>query len=574
MTMETTQVIIVLDLEGALPDADFLPQVPPAQHHREIIRLSSFRPPAVVREGPERSPVDWQGVAHATARLLQQVRASAEQRNHPSEYFVVGRAPLPVFIHAGFALSAWARPVTLLNQRKDQAWDVLSLERHGMETYFDQVSPVLNGPPVEASGSVAVFISPTFPGNAAQFRAFVRQQGERVADIVEIRTSIPKILDAATVGSAADELASLFGRIVATFPNRADVSVFVAGPASLAFLVGRAINPKVVGPVTIANYAPPDGYEFCFSLPLSGTPAGVLDRSEAARNDRARVLSLITSGVEAIRADLAEADLSEELPLEARAGVIRDLRALKFNTVPTDEFSLSILRQEMSVGENLLEALRGLGDDDVRRFGQLLTLHELFHVGQGIQSTNYRDVGRAGVTLEQIDFHADAIALDALLRRASRIATSTGARELATAFVQSSLRGVEAFDRIGNQNRMDRLPERRLRRYLTWHLQLQRATTVKTAKDITELFAERVVVELAPLRGFLDDRFDKIVRSGEENTELFVVLGSRLARQARRPGFDPSGLVEAVRVFDFNALQAAMGFMIHEFPWLVPWTTR
>jgi len=130
--------------------------------------------------------------------------------------------------------------------------------------------------------------------------------------------------------------------------------------------------------------------------------------------------------------------------------------------------------------------------------------------------------------------------------------------------VDAVLRGIEAFDRATNGNRLEVLPERRLRRYLIWALQRERAMTIKEWNQSWDLFKERLVVELAPLRGHLDERHDKIVRGTTPDTELFVVLGHQLMRFAKRPSFDPGGFIEAVEAFNRSEMQRLMAYIIHE----------
>ena len=55
------------------------------------------------------------------------------------------------------------------------------------------------------------------------------------------------------------------------------------------------------------------------------------------------------------------------------------------------------------------------------------------------------------------------------------------------------------------------LADRRLRRYLTWHLQRVRGETLTSAADFPVLLAPAVIVELAPISARLDRRFDRQV---------------------------------------------------------------
>jgi hypothetical protein len=58
---------------------------------------------------------------------------------------------------------------------------------------------------------------------------------------------------------------------------------------------------------------------------------------------------------------------------------------------------------------------------------------------------------------------------------------------------------------------LEALDDRRLRRYLTWHLQRVRGETLTSAADIPMLLDSMVTVELAPVSARIDRRFDRQV---------------------------------------------------------------
>jgi hypothetical protein len=215
-------------------------------------------------------------------------------------------------------------------------------------------------------------------------------------------------------------------------------------------------------------------------------------------------------------------------------------------------------------------------------FGRLLLLHELFHDGQDLRTSNYYDVGRAGTVLEGVDFAADAFALAVLIawdlrRGGPRALEAAGDR--AARWVGWAIEGIEAFDRFEQGVRIERLFERRLRRYLIWYLQRERARAVRqkanARNDVERLFAGRLAVELAPLAGRLDARFDKLVAGSTPHTELFAALDGHLIREARRPGFDPGALVDAVRRYDRAPIEMAMGYVLDEHrAVLIPWVAE
>jgi hypothetical protein len=195
-------------------------------------------------------------------------------------------------------------------------------------------------------------------------------------------------------------------------------------------------------------------------------------------------------------------------------------------------------------------------------------LHELYHDDQDLRSSNYEEVGRAGVVLEEVDFWADAFALETLiawdLRQGGPRARQDAAK-IAAGWIDTALFGIQGFDRFAHGDRIERLYERRLRRYLIWLLQHQRAATVRGRDDVHQLFEDRLFVELAPLDGTLDARGDKLVKQGHaDRTEIFAVVRGRLVRQGPRPGLKPADLVEHIREFDWDPIRKIMRDLVDD----------
>jgi hypothetical protein len=265
------------------------------------------------------------------------------------------------------------------------------------------------------------------------------------------------------------------------------------------------------------------------------------------------------------------------MAMDERSNFRRRLDELKFPEPEGDGLYLSISTGRMTIGAGLLEVIRSMEERYWENFGLLVLLHELFHVDQEITSHNYFGSGRAGVALEEVDYWADAFAVGTLAAHALRDGGQKAQRTptaVVEPLVDSVLRGIEAFDRATSGHHLEDLPERRLRRYLIWALQRERARTIKEWDKTWELFKERLVVELAPLRGYLDERHDKVVQQATSDTELFVVLGRRMMRFTKRPSFDPGGFIDAVRTFDRSELQNLMAYVIHEKrKELTPWVS-
>ena len=98
-------------------------------------------------------------------------------------------------------------------------------------------------------------------------------------------------------------------------------------------------------------------------------------------------------------------------------------------------------------------------------------------------------------------------------------------------------------------------------------------SAVETRKSRTHvLFADRVVVELAPLSGSLDAREDKIVQNVPPDCSMAVVVQRKLSRHYPNPTLAPRLLVEAVRCFNWKAIGDAMDHVVNERPEMfVPW---
>ena len=561
--------LIVLDLDDSLDLDTLVSFLPGGRSQMSPLLVSAFDAPRVARQGSAKSPVDWDGVAGAIARLVAEARESGASRD--VEYYIAGRAPLPVFAQLGFELSAFTLPPTLLNRRKDGQWDSISLgvQGGGVEPFF---LPTRGFPDheSEATGRVAVFVSTKGdPAPRAEIRRFIKARGQEVAGIVELITSGSGLLTRDNAGLAAEEIEACVSRVPGCFPHSSGLALFLAVPSQLAFMAGRAINAHMVREVWVPEFDA-GTYEPAITLPWRPrTP--LLSHSVADDAARQAVLQELHHGIEELRGALSPDMLQPLMTAREAETLIGHVQSLKVSEVPKgDSFRLRVVEDHVSFDHGLLEALRGESPDVLRRAAGIFLLHEVYHVGQGLQSTNFTGIGRAGVALEEVDYWADAVAISAATKNAIRGGTAPAAALVAQ--VEASIRCTQAFDRAEHGPRIERLAERRLRRYLIWHLQLARARTIRHAADVDAIFAHRVFAELAPLTGWLDARFDKMVNAATEHSWLAIVLGKKLIRHHARPDFAPTMVVEAVRVFDWRVLQAAFEQVIDEQRQLLtPW---
>jgi hypothetical protein len=224
-------------------------------------------------------------------------------------------------------------------------------------------------------------------------------------------------------------------------------------------------------------------------------------------------------------------------------------------------FDLSVAARRLSLGRSLLDALLRAPESVRVEIGIAVLLHELYHFDQNLHTTTYRGIGRAGFVLEELDYWADvfvtySLAKLAILRRGED--GREDARKIVVSAIDANLAGIEAFDRAEQPDQLVRLSERRLRRYLIWHLHRARAEALTSSEQINEIFEQRLVVELSLLQGELDERGDKLVTSGKPETELVAALGGKLLRMPKSAFFDPARLVDAVRSFNRDELVSAM----------------
>lgn len=574
-----TQILVVLDAEPVPTLEEIVEHLPHEREDRVVLRYSDTGAPAVIRHGDSATPVDWDGVAEGIAALASRARGACGRATTAVQFFISGRAPLPAFAHLGFELSAWSEPQTLMNRRKDGTWDILSLAAIASAEvghFFDGRAGVPLSDASQATGRVVVFVStigmPEAPRVA--LREMVRGVGEDVAGVVELNTSQAGLLDATTAPQAAQELAEAISQIPGSYPYASGVALAVGGPTTLAFLAGRAVNRNIHPAIRIAEYQPPD-YRSVIELPLRRRTPLISDRPEDVTG-RQDALDRAVAALGELRQTLVPEDFAGQLSKIDAETVITRLRSLNVGgSDGTDAFRLSILQGRVALGLPLLEVLRTLEPNDQVRIAELLLVHEVYHFDQSIQSTDYMEIGRAGVALEEADFWADVFSVSVLARwRFRQIAEPVGAgfQDILLSYLDALLLGVHSFDRAEQGERIGRLYERRLRRYLVWYLQRARAGTVKSAELMDLMFSARLIVELAPLRGSLDSRWDKVVERPLPTTELVAVFKGMVERFHPQPGFDPSTLVEAVRAFDEYKLRSAMEFVLGKsFDLLAPW---
>ncbi len=583
------QIILLLDVDAAADESGVLQRVPHERRHRHVLRLTDFGYER--RPGVPRDRLDWDSLAAAILSLAERARTLLPTDGAPPQVYVGGFAPLSVFFAIGTYLDTRLMQVVSVQQRRNQpgTWDVLDLCATAGTATVLAAAGLNPGSPADGTGRVAVFLSTQVPEPPREaIRNVIQAHGDDLVGIARL-TAASTTVDQSNIGGIVHDAARLFVDLVSTFPYRTGVTVFLAGPSSLALAAGLALNPNQYladgRTIDLTEYVA-GPYARVLSLPIVVVREVTPPDDPASQNRRAAAFEALRSGLEALQRDLQVDQVhvprglarDEEETRTLGAAVLERIRALKLPGAATDgAFDIDTLGNELRIGHGLLHPLAPLDSDALRRVGQLFTLHEVLHEDQGIGSHNYQGVGRTGVVLEEADFWADAFAIATAVLHESMVGSAGRGTKLGTAlatFIDAHIEAMRAFDRMEQGSAtLVVLPERRLRRYLIWHLQRARAAAVTTPAHVRSLFDARLFVELGPLRGHLDSRFDKLVDAATQDTTLAVGLHGRVARIPRLPqNFEPADFVEAVRRADDDTLRKLSTYVVnHAKDLLISW---
>jgi hypothetical protein len=204
--------------------------------------------------------VDWRGLGDAVEELAGKARDADEQAQEKLgagvEILVMGRGPLPAFAWLGLHLQPWAgtRQV-LFNFNKEGSWDRIDLllREEGAEDPFDRVEGMEGS---DRDGVIALFISPKGVGAQAQgLRDYLQREERKCAGVVSIGTGADLRIDSRSGARAARQLGRILSQLPGLFPNNRGIALFVDGPATLAFIAGRALNPNLFHEIHCPNYA-------------------------------------------------------------------------------------------------------------------------------------------------------------------------------------------------------------------------------------------------------------------------------------------------------------------------------
>lgn len=582
MTSPELQILIIVDVYPGVSIDDLKQQLPVEREDRVVLRLSEFGAPQLLPP-PDTSPVDWLAIGRAIEQLAVRVHELQASTAAPTAVYVAGKAPLAVFVHLGYKFTKSIHRAVVLNQPPGTGgWEQFTIESRsiGETELLDDVRGV--PPEPEASdGRLAIAIDTAGRDtDRSVFSGFLRKEGEPVAGVMQLRSSSTLLVTPGNIGALVGQLAQFMSIAPTRYPDRSGLAVFVAGPAQLAFAVGRAMSPNVIGgDVWLTEYRRPT-YELVYSLPFAADSSPIVPGDPEAVLARRNVLDEMMAGIAELKAELKPEHLPTTiLPEGERNKFMTRLLELSPSrgTKEEEPFELRVLEGRYTLANGgILQALVRSTQEQQRGFAKLVLLHELIHDWQALRSTNYMSVGRASFVLEQVDYAADVFALQTLMNLELDNGGSRAHKEVSKrlrAWVELILHGIQIFDLMEQGSRMSRLPERRLRRYLLWHLQLARAATVHQAQHVDEMLRSSLTVELAPLAGHVDaQRHDKVVTRALPDTELFIAVGGHLVRAPKRPGLDPSALVEQVRNYAHEPIQSVMVAVVDDHrAKLAPW---
>ncbi|HEX3757835.1 MAG TPA: SAVED domain-containing protein [Kofleriaceae bacterium] len=232
----------------------------------EILRLTEHG----VARCPEGTPQQWRPVLDGIDRLVRHAR-QCERRSAGCRYWVTGRAGLPAFFYLGHRLGKMAAVTFLHQPRNGGAAVVLPLDPEGtprgggqLATYFTRSPRPL--PRSESSAPVALAVSSEkVIADSLVEDVLARRPAAIVHGHADAR------LEPEAVPAAMREIDEMIREICAAHPARATLAVFIAGPSSLAFLLGNAINPRVCRDVQVFEF-PGGRYSLAYELPYPPVP--------------------------------------------------------------------------------------------------------------------------------------------------------------------------------------------------------------------------------------------------------------------------------------------------------------
>ncbi len=258
-----TDIVLWLDLAAVnqMTEATVRASTP---REAQLLRLTKH-----VEPYGEGTPPAWPPVITAIDRLVREAQRLGRQLPD-CRYWVTGRAGLPAFFHLGHRLSQMLATTFLHQPDDDSPLVPLPIEPRASADappYLQVESGTL--PDRDPRGPAVLAVSCRHrPVEAAIIKA-LHDRRSRASGITYAHS--PHDFDEAAARSAPGQLHRLLRDTCDAHPDRSALAIVLRGPTPLAFLVGRAINPRVCRDVQIFGY---DGgrYSLAYELPYPPVP--------------------------------------------------------------------------------------------------------------------------------------------------------------------------------------------------------------------------------------------------------------------------------------------------------------
>jgi SMODS-associated and fused to various effectors sensor domain len=588
MAANDLQVVVVVDIYPGVSLDELKAMLPVEREERKVLQLSKLGAP-MLEPPPKTTAVDWSAIGMAVEEVAKQVHELQEAHSGPMILYVAGKGPLAVFVHLGYLFTKSIAKVEVFNlPHGSGTWERFSMDAPPSDLETPRMFDKPLGIPKDismANGRLGLVVDTSGrPDELAPIARFFDEQREPVGETIRLRSYDKMTITAMNIPAIVREFAQFMSEVPNLFPNRKGLALFAAVPTQVAFALGRAMSPNVLrGDVWLTEYRN-GSYEKIYSLPFTPPIEPEVPKTAQAILARRDVLDQVIGAFEDLQKHLEVDHVPEGLlrgtERDKFVALVKEMELVR-ESIEEQPFQLRVLRGKCHLGNGILEAIVKMPPEQQQDFAKLVMLHELVHDTQNLRSTNHSLVGIAGFVLEEVDYMADAFAVQTLARMemAMNKRERTNASKAVSRWINMVLRGIQAFDEMEQRgDRITHLTERRLRRYLLWDLQAARAMTIKEPADADEMLSSALAVELAPLAGWLHPtRHEKVVKHALGKTELFIAVNGRLVRPSSLPGYTVQDLVEMVRTYKHADVQEVMYAVVDgdgNREKLVPWVNR
>jgi CHAT domain/SMODS-associated and fused to various effectors sensor domain len=326
VTTPELPVVLILDLadENPIADSMVLDFVPAGDRAPAVLHATEFG----AKRSRRGTPIDWPSTISAIDQMVSAARRH-ETAGTPCRYWVAGRAGLPAFVHLGYRLSVKAR-VTLVNPRDSGATDVLALDGEPPPdtTYFRRSAWPHR--PVATRGRAPLIVSCALHSgleiSAHDVEQSLSHGGDAILPAVEAQATTA--LDTTSVLVAIRELRQATSELRTWYPRCDALAVMIAGPATLAFIVGRMINPHYFPDLQVFQHR---HNQYTLAYEIGGRMKSILF---LASSPITMTRLALDQEAREIRAEIARAGRRDWFEFHTREAaqpldILRELRSLK-----------------------------------------------------------------------------------------------------------------------------------------------------------------------------------------------------------------------------------------------------